>query len=263
MSEIIKLSVIIPTYKKAKTIREDLHAMHEVFKNLRFDYEMIIVIDGRLDKSWEEAEKFREEADQKSKIKIIGYEKNQGKGHAVRYGMKKATGEYVAFMDADRDINPNNISMLLEHMHWYDADIIVGSKRHPVSKVHYPFIRRIYSTGYQILTKMLFGLNVKDTQTGMKIFKKEVLETIMPRLLIKTWAFDIEMLAVAYYCGYKKIYEAPIELDHQFNSAVNRKVVFNMLWDTCAVFYRMHLLKYYDDSNKEHWLINNTIPDTI
>jgi glycosyltransferase involved in cell wall biosynthesis len=259
MSEKTKISIIIPTYKKAKTIRLDLHAMQEVFESLRFDYEMIIVIDGKLDKSWEEAEKFREEAEHKSKIKILGYEKNHGKGHAVRYGMKKATGEYVAFMDADRDINPNNISMLLEHMQWYDADIIVASKRHPVSKVHYPFIRRVYSWGYQTLTRTLFGLNVKDTQTGMKVFKKEVLETIMPRLLIKTWAFDIEMLSVAHYCGYTKIFEAPVELDHQFNSAINRNVVFKMLWDTCAVFYRMHLLKYYDDRNKDHWLTSNTI----
>lgn len=255
----MKLSIIIPTYKKAKTLRADLHAMQAVFKTLRYDYEMIIVIDGKVDQSWEEAEKFRAEAEEKSKIKIIGYAKNQGKGHAVRYGIKKATSDYVAFMDADRDINPNNITMLLEHLEWYDADIIVGSKRHPASKVHYPFIRRIYSWGYQNLTYILFGLNVRDTQTGMKIFKKAVLDTIMPRLLIKAWAFDIEMLAVAYYCGFTKIYEAPIQLDHQFNSAINKNVIFNMLWDTAAVFYRMHILKYYADENREHWLANNTI----
>ena len=121
----------------------------------------------------------------------------------------------------------------------------------------------MYSFGYQLLTRILFGLQVKDTQPGMKIFKKEVLECIMPRLLIKRWAFDVEMLAVvANYCGYRKIFEAPIELEHQFNSSVNSKVVFNMLWDTCAVFYRMYILKYYDDRNKEFWLTNNTIPES-
>ena len=116
MDEVKKLSIIIPTYKKAKTIRSDLHAMQSVFRRLRFDYEMIVVIDGVVDKSWEQADLFREESEQKSKIKIIGYETNQGKGHAVRFGMKKASGDYVAFMDADGDINPNNISMLLEHL---------------------------------------------------------------------------------------------------------------------------------------------------
>lgn len=250
----MKLSVIIPAYKQARTIRKDLAYIQHVLQHLRYDYEMIVVVDGKLDRTWEEAEAFRDNALQKSKIKITGYEKNQGKGHAVRFGMQKATGEYVAFIDAGRDLNPNGLSMLLEHMEWYKADIIVGSKRHPASKISYPPLRRIYSLGYQILVKLLFGLKIRDTQTGMKIFRKEVLDTIMPRLLIKRFAFDIEMLAVANYCGFKKIYEAPITLEYNFSSSINKTVVWNMLWDTAAVFYRMRILQYYHDKNSRNWL---------
>jgi glycosyltransferase involved in cell wall biosynthesis len=255
----MKLSVIIPAFKQQKTIIEDLTHIQEILEQLRYDYEMIIVDDGSPDKTYEKMKVFLEEhAKPKGKIKLITYEKNKGKGNAVRLGMSKATGEYVAFIDSGMDLNPNGLSMLLEHMEWYKADIMVGSKRHPASKVEYPLIRRIYSFGYQMMCTLLFGLNIKDTQTGLKIFKRQVLEDVMPRLLIKAWAFDIEMLAVAHHLGYTKMYEAPIELRHDFgNTSINKKVVFHMLWDTTAVFYRMHVLHYYDEHNKENWLKNH------
>ncbi|MDQ3098196.1 MAG: glycosyltransferase [bacterium] len=255
----MKLSVIIPAFRQQKTIIEDLNHIQEILEQLRYDYEMIIVNDGSPDKTFEKMEQFHEShAKPKSKVKLLSYAKNKGKGHAVRYGMSKATGEYIAFIDSGMDLNPNGLSMLLEHMEWYKADIVVGSKRHPASKVEYPPIRRIYSFGYQMMCAILFGLNVKDTQTGLKVFRREVLENVMPRLLIKAWAFDIEMLAVAHHLGYTKIFEAPIELRHDFgNTSINRRVVLNMLWDTAAVFYRMHILHYYDESNKENWLTNH------
>jgi glycosyltransferase involved in cell wall biosynthesis len=261
----MKLSVIIPAYKQAKTIIEDLGYIEDVLKSIRYEYEMIVVNDGSPDNTFEKMKEFKENhAKNKSKIKLVTYKKNYGKGYAVRCGMSKATGEYVAFIDSGMDLNPNGLSLLLEHMEWYKADIIVGSKRHAASKVDYPSIRRIYSLGYQMLCSILFGLNVKDTQTGLKIFKREVLNDVMPRLLIKAWAFDIEMLAVAYHLGYSKIYEAPIELRHtRFNTSVNKKVVFNMLWDTAAVFYRMHILHYYDESNKKSWVTTDFNEQTV
>jgi len=253
----MKLSIIIPAYKQAKTIVEDLTSIQAVLNQIRYEYEMIVVNDGSPDKTFEKMQEFHENhASPKNRVKLLTYDKNQGKGYAVKYGMFKSVGDYIAFIDSGMDLNPNGLSLLLEHMEWYKADIVVGSKRHPASKVEYPLIRRIYSTGYQYFCKILFGLSVKDTQTGLKIFKKEVLQDVMPRLLIKAWAFDIEMLSVAHYLGYKRIFEAPIELRHtKFNTSVNRKVVFNMLWDTSAVFYRMHILHYYDDSNRSKWAV--------
>ena len=74
------------------------------------------------------------------------------------------------------DINPNSISMILEHMEWYEADVIVGSKRHPASKVNYNWLRRIYSKGYFLLVRILFGLRLTDTQTGLKAFRSSVVK---------------------------------------------------------------------------------------
>ena len=162
--------------------------------------------------------------------------------------MKKAKGDYIAFIDAGMEIDPNGLSMLLEHLEWYEGDIVVGSKRHPASKVNYPLERRILSTGYYWLVRLLFGIKVKDTQAGIKVFRREVLEKILPLLMVKRYAFDIELLSVAIRYGFNKIYEAPIKLDYQFDTltkASSFKAIKNMLIDTAAVFYRLNILRYY------------------
>src|SRR5205085_11878020 len=108
--------------------------------------------------------------------------------------------------------------MLLNHMEWYNADIIVGSKLHPVSKVNYPIYRTILSWGYRIFTSTLFGFRVRDTQVGLKFFKRKVVMDVLPRLVVKRFALDIEILAVAYSLGYKRIYEAPVKINFNLNS---------------------------------------------
>lgn len=182
-------------------------------------------------------------------VRATVYMKNQGKGHAVRHGMSLATGDYVAFIDAGMEIDPNGISMLLEHMEWYNADVIVASKRHPVSVVKYPLKRKIISFGYQLIIQLLFHLKVKDTQAGLKIFKKKCLEKILPRLLVKRYAFDLEMLAVAHHLGFTRIYEAPIKLKYSFDDlthSASMENIVNILIDTLAIFYRINILHYYD-----------------
>lgn len=245
------LSVIVPAFKQEKTIQKDLLRIKEVLERIRYDYELICVADGMGDDTYKNAKKARS-----SKIKVVGYQNNRGKGYAVRYGMARAKGNYIAFIDSGMDIDPNGISMIIEHMEWYDADIIIGSKRHPASQVEYPLLRKVYSIGYQIGLKILFGLSVRDTQAGLKIFKRKVLEDVLPRLLVKRFAFDIELLVVARKLGYKKIFEAPIKIDSErfvFSSTIKAKTIFEVLVDTLAVFYRLVILRYYDNGNKRKW----------
>ena len=93
-----------------------------------------------------------------------------------------------------------------------NADVVIGSKFHPESRVEYPRLRRIYSFFYYMLVRTLFGLPVRDTQTGIKLFKREVLERVLPRVLVKRFAFDLELLANAHHFGYR-IVEAPVEVN--------------------------------------------------
>jgi len=245
------LSVIVPAYKQEKTIVKDLKRIEEVLKQIRYDYEMICVVDGKIDRTYQNAKKIAS-----SKIKVVGYQDNKGKGHAVRYGMARAQGDPIAFIDAGMDIDPNGLSMLLEHFQWYDSDIIVGSIRHSASKVYaYPWKRRILSVGYHSLTKVLFGLRITDSQRGIKIFKRKVLEKVLPRLLVKEYAFDIEMLAAARRLGFTNIHDGPVILNGTSlqSSSVKFGTIWSMFLDTLAVFYRLNILRYYDDKNKRRW----------
>ncbi len=253
------ISIIVPAYKQEKTIARNLRRIKSVLDKLRYKTELICVVDGFADKTLAKSAEF---AKKNKNIKVIGYETNRGKGYAVRFGMAKAKGNIIAFIDSGMDLNPNGLSMLLEHFEWYGADIIAGSKRHPASKVTYPWQRKILSVGYQILVAVLFGLKIRDTQVGMKFFRKEVLEKVLPRLLVKTYAFDIEILAVANYIGFKRIFEAPVEIKLEFGntSAVTGKnfyiTIFRILWDTLAVFYRLKLMHYYSDKNHRRWVFD-------
>ncbi len=251
------ISVIVPAYKQQKTIGKDLKRIHEVLKKLRYPTEIICVVDGFVDDTFKEAKKA---AKQLSEVHVYGYNTNKGKGYAVRFGMAKSKGNIIAFIDSGMDINPNGLSMLLEHFEWYSADVIVGSKRHPASKVVYPWQRRILSFGYQYLVRLLFGLKIRDTQAGIKFFKRDVLEKVLPRLLVKRFAFDVEILAVANYLGFIRIFEAPIDVKLDFGgtsvltSQHFLKSLWNMMYETMQVFYRLRLLHYYDDSNKRKWV---------
>ncbi|EKD90447.1 MAG: dolichol-phosphate mannosyltransferase [uncultured bacterium] len=246
------ISVIVPAYKQFKTIKRDLENICSVLeKGLKdFDYELLVVVDGGGDKTLQQAKKVKNK-----KVKVFGYETNRGKGYAVRYGMVRSKGELISFLDAGMEISPASIMMLMAHMEWYGADVIVGSKRHPVSRVNYPFLRHILSVGYHMGVKILFGVPLTDTQSGIKIFKRSVIEKILPRLLVKKYAMDIEMLAVCRAAGFKRIFEAPIEVKFdKRTSKISWRVVIRMLVDTLAVFYRLRILNYYANKNKRKWM---------
>lgn len=243
------VSLIIPVYKQEKTIVRNVKQIKSVLDTIRYDYEIVVVVDGMDDKSFENLKKAAI-----PKVKCIGYKNNQGKSYAIRLGMSEAKGDYVMFIDSGMEIHPNGISMLLEHMEWYDADIIVGSKRHLASQVEYSFQRKILSYGYYYLVKILFGLRVHDTQAGIKVLKKHVLKEIIPRLVEKKFAGDLEILVVADGLGFKRIYEAPIRLDYNL-SAITSAATFKSIWyifmDTLAIYYRKTILNYYKKSYRK------------
>src|SRR3989344_2283967 len=237
------LSCIVPVFQQEKTIVKDLIQIKDAAGRIRYPYEIIVVIDGITDKSLKKIKQANI-----PQLKTLGYMKNQGKSHAIRLGMKKAKGDYVMFIDSGMEIDPNGISMLLEHMEWYQADIIVGSKRHPASFINYSFSRKLLSNGYYFLVKLLFGIQVHDTQAGIKIFKKNVLEKVLPRLVEKRFAGDLEILVVANTLGFIRIFEAPIKLDYALSpltSSATIQAIGKILQDTLAIFYRKNVLRYY------------------
>src|SRR5207244_4549773 len=140
-------------------------------------YEVIVVSDGNTDETAREAERVVS-----PHIKVIEYNRNMGRGYALRCGVAHSSGELVTFIDADMELDPRYIKGFIAVMESFDCDAVVGSKRHPLSNVHYPPARRFQSLIYQLLIRALFRIKVRDTQTGLKLFWRDLLQQRVPLL---------------------------------------------------------------------------------
>ena len=238
----VELSVIVPAYREGRRIYNNLARLVGELDKLGVPYEVIVVSDGNTDQTASEARRLQSPA-----IKVFDYPMNVGKGFALSFGVNQSIGPLVTFIDADMELDPANIRGFIGIMKSTGCDAVIGSKRHPDSVVSYPVLRRVQSVAYQLLVRLLFDLNIRDTQTGLKLFRREVLQQALPRLAVKAFAFDLELLVVARVLGYRSICQAPIYLNYQFESTVRFGSAWRVLWDTAAIFYRLRLLRYYQN----------------
>ena len=239
-----RLSIVVPVYNGGDEIVDNLAVIRrDAGGDLPpEDVELIVVSDGSIDGTTERLIEGQSDVD----MHVLHYDRNFGKGYAVKLGAIEASGTWIALVDADLDLDPSLIPIYLETVQRERLDFAIGSKRHPDSAVIYPRSRRVASWAYQQLNRVLFQLDVRDTQVGLKVFSRDVAEDIVPLLLVKQFAFDLELLAVARAFGYRRVRELPVRLDYRFTgSEVRSKTVARALWDTAAVFYRLRILRTY------------------
>lgn len=242
-----KISIIMPAYNESARIVSSIDETAKTFQGYGCKWELIVLDDGSTDDTYAKASAAATKYPQHVIVKRTSA--NIGKGGAIKEGFRYVTGQYVVFLDADLDLHPVQIENLFNIMELDDADVVIGSKLHPNSKVAYPMFRRIVSFFYYLLVRVLFDLPCHDTQTGLKLFKGQVLRDVLPRILIKRFAVDLEILVNASHLGYK-ITEAPIVLVSQRRyGRIGIRAIFKTLLDTLAVFYRLRILKYYDRIN--------------
>jgi glycosyltransferase involved in cell wall biosynthesis len=236
------LSVIVPVYDMAGSIVDNVRTIRErVAAGLDEPFEVIVVSDGSVDGT---AERVIES--ELPDVRVLYYDRNLGKGYAVKTGAREARGRWVGYVDADLDLDPAALPGYVATAEREELDFAIGSKRHPDSRVYYPRSRVIASWLYQQVVRAFFRLNVRDTQVGLKVFRREIAREVMPLLLVKRYAFDVELLAVSRALGYTKVKEMPIGLDYRFTgSGVRSIAVAHALIDTLAVFYRLRILGYY------------------
>lgn len=241
------ISVLMPAHNLEGVIAANIRRVHAVFKD-KVPFEILPIDDGSTDQT---AARILEAAAGLPEVKPVILPTNHGKGGALRAGFEKSRGAFIIFLDADLDLPPEQIPSFFERMEASKADIVIGSKQHRDSKLHYPPLRRLISFAYFLFIKVAFGLPVHDTQTGLKLFRRKPLEWAFPRMLVKAFAFDLEVLAIAVSRRFT-ITEAPVQVDfHGSWSGIPIRAIRSVLNDTLAVFYRLHILRYYD-----------SIPDT-
>ena len=233
----IELSFVIPAYNEEESIETALGTLDGVVKDKRLPYEIVVVDDGSRDKTLSRAIKY---ASRNGHVKVLSYTQNEGKGYAVRTGFMQTKGDVVVFADSDMDIDLSTVSKYVDALE--HGDIVVATKWHPDSRVDMPIVRRILSHGFNVLVRILTGANLKDTQVGLKVMKKSAFANIFPRLCVKRYAFDVELLAVASLYGLR-IVQMPTQL--RIRGAFRLKEIFKMFQDLLGIAYRLRVLHWY------------------
>jgi glycosyltransferase involved in cell wall biosynthesis len=242
----LDVSIVVPYYNPGARLRTTVEHMVRVLDASGMSFEIIAVSDGSTDGSPFTLTGFPETV-----VRRMEFATNAGKGHALRAGLGQGRGRYLGFIDADGDISPEFLAPFVTIMRTEEPDIIIGSKRHPSSVVHYPPLRRLYSWGYQNLIHLLFRLKVKDTQVGIKLVDRRVIADVLPLLRESRFALDLELLVLAYRLGYTKIVEAPVRIDERFGSTISVKAVWRLLVDTLGLFVRYSVRHEYDAALRE------------
>ena len=240
MTDSPQLSLVMPAYNEGRTIEEAIYRVDNVVREMGLKYELIIVDDGSIDNTRMKVNNY---ARNNGHVKVVGYNNNVGKGFALKTGFSHAIGEMVVFMDSDLDIDPKLIVRYAEALK--DGDLVIASKRHPYSKVKMPLMRSFLSRGFNVLVKLLTGLRISDTQTGLKAVKKSSLEEAFSKLAVKRYAFDVELLVIANLRG-MKIIELPVHAN--INAPFSFREIWRMFIDLLGITYRLKVLKYYSSA---------------
>ena len=225
------LSVIIPAFNEGHHIHVNLQQVFETLKE--FDFEIIVVDDGSSDNTFEESQRAKAAG---FRVRAVRHPVNKGKGAALFYGFQFAAGEFIAFLDADLEIHPQYVKTFLQRLHETNADLVIGTKLPKLGQM--PFLRRIMSLVYREFVSLLFGLSLRETQTGIKLFRREVLEDCVPRLRVSRFAFDVELMVAAARFGYR-IIEYPVEVGFNRKSSLQRikpRQIAGQLWDTLLIY---------------------------
>jgi glycosyltransferase involved in cell wall biosynthesis len=232
-SDDLDFTLVVPFYNPGTAVRQTIKGAAAALDAAGISYEIIAVSDGSTDDSPRSLDGLLP-----GQLQLIEVPFNRGKGAALRLGMSRGRGRLVGFIDADGDIPPDLLPQFVAVAQVAEADIVFGSKQHPGSTVAYPPLRRIYSWGYRWLVRLLFDLAVPDTQTGIKVVRRDVLTAILPKMVEERFAFDVELFAWAHRLGFNRLVELPVRVDKQYTSTVSTRDVWSILLDSLRIYRR-------------------------
>jgi glycosyltransferase involved in cell wall biosynthesis len=176
-------------------------------------------------------------------IKVTELPENYGKGHCLRVGVRASESKYVAFLDADLDIDPGSILLGLEVLEKCDdgsIGCVYGSKFHPSSTLSYPPLRKVASKVFKITVQTLFGLNIDDSQTGLKLFRNSDLQRVINDTKENRFMFDLEVMILLNRNGVK-MSPIPVNLNYRYSSTIGLKSVMVLGAQTAGLFFRQSI----------------------
>lgn len=219
------VSVVVPAYNESASIHESLIRIDSVIAGTGRDYEIIVVSDGSTDNTSELVRNAH-----LPRVRLVENERNRGKGFTLRHGFSEAQMPLVVFIDGDLDLNPSVVPTYLDRLDNDEADVIIGSKMHPQSQIDYPLSRKIASRLFSFATRVITGLKISDTQTGLKAMQREKVAPSIARCDSDGFSFDLEFLAQV-TDSHGRIKDAPVILDFDFTSTIGTSSALKALVD--------------------------------
>lgn len=211
-------SIIIPAYNESTRIANGLEQVLAFVRRQQWSAELVVVNDGSKDDT---AAIVRRYAASHPEVRLIENPGNRGKGYSVRNGVLHARGDIVLFTDADLSSPITEAPKLLEQIN-NGADVAIGSRwlETKLQTERQPILRQIAGRMYNLLLRVILGLQYRDTQCGFKAFTRSAAQAVFPLQHIERWGFDPEILFIARRKGFK-VAEVPVAWAHDDRSKIN------------------------------------------
>ncbi len=228
------LSIIIPFFNEGDRISENLYKVKKFLqKNKTINFEIIYVNDGSSDTSEEKVKEFKKKIkSKKSIIKLLNLRKNLGKGAALKYGVLKANNTWILTTDIDLSVSLNQFKNWDKkgYINPQAKEIYFGSRELKNSVVKTKFYRKVLGSFFRMFYKFFLNVNLKDTQCGFKLYKKDIAKKIFSSLQSKKFEHDLEIVLLAKKNDYS-IVELPIKWVHKPGSKLH------IIFDPIKMFF--------------------------
>jgi dolichyl-phosphate beta-glucosyltransferase len=234
----MKLSLIIPAYNEAKKIHIDINASQQFLSSQPFSSEVLIINDGSQDNTEQVANDLcKKLSTPQVQFKVLSYRANRGKGYAIRFGVKKAQGEMIAFADSGLCVPFSYLTSGMEKIA-EGADYALASRRLKETKIkrQQPLHRKVGSKIFWFVVKGFMGVSVSDTQCGFKIYTNQAAKAIFERVKTDGFMFDIEALLVA-----KKLKLKHAEFAVEWSNDSDTR--YHPIWGTIRNFKELSLIR--------------------
>ena len=237
------LSVVVPVHNEEETVERNFKHIVAFLRKSKWTFEIVAVNDGSTDGTGRLLEKT---SSQIPEMVVVSYPQNAGKGNALQKGISATQGKWVLTLDADLELPVELLDPFFEVQRRTGAQVVIGSKWHPDSKVEYPSSRKFLSKGLHLLVRLLFPLNVTDSQVGIKLIEGDSARFMNRITLVKRFAWDIEFLLAA-RVAHLKIAEAPIGLKfgREGLGRVRLKAILQICRELAGTWYRHFIRDYY------------------
>ena len=237
----ITYSIVIPAYNEGQRLGGTLEKVLGYVRERGWNAEVVVVNDGSRDNT---AELVRAFSAKDSTLRLIENPGNRGKGYAVRNGMLNARGEVIVFSDADLSSPIEEMPKLLAALA-AGADIAIGSRwlRAELQTQRQSLHRQLFGRVFNVLNRVILGLQFKDTQCGFKAFTRRAALMILPLQRIERWGFDPEILFLARKFGFR-VEEVAVRWGHVGGTRINPLV------DGARMFQEMVRIRWNDLEGK-------------